>query len=35
MIIDEVKSTEKNKVGSEMKNWIKKNSKPFIIKLFK
>ena len=35
MIIDDVKSTEKNKCGNEMKKWIKKNAKESLIKVFK
>lgn len=35
MVIDEVKSTEKNKTGELMKKWIKKNAKERIIEVFK
>jgi hypothetical protein len=35
MIIDEVKSTEKNKTGDVMKKWIKKNGKERMIAIFK
>lgn len=35
MIIDDVKATEKNKCGSEMKKWLKKNVKDEVIKVFK
>lgn len=27
MIIDDIKATEKNKCGTEMKKWLKKNAK--------
>lgn len=35
MIIDEVKSNEKNKTGDLMKKWIKKNAKDKIVGVFK
>ena len=35
MVIEDVKSTEKNKTGDLVKKWIKKNAKEQIIKVFK
>ena len=35
MVIEEVKSTEKNKTGDIMKKWIKKNVKDKIVGVFK
>lgn len=35
MIVDDVKSTEKNKTGDLMKKWIKKSAKDKIIEVFK
>ena len=35
MIIDDVKSNEKNKTGDLMKKWIKKNAKDKIVGVFK
>ena len=35
MVIEEVKSTEKNKTGDLMKKWIKKNAKDKMIQIFK
>ena len=35
MIIDDVKSNEKNKTGDLMKKWIRKNAKDKIVGVFK
>lgn len=35
MIVEEIKATEKNKCGTEMKKLIKKSAKDHIIKIFK
>jgi hypothetical protein len=35
MVIDDVKATEKNKCGEELKKWIKKNGKERVIGVFK
>lgn len=35
MVFEDIKATEKNKCGSEIKNWIKKNAKEKIIAVFK
>lgn len=35
LVFEDVKATEKNKCGQEIKKWIKKNAKPKIIEIFK
>jgi hypothetical protein len=35
LVIQEVKATEKNSCGEEIKKWIKKNAKAKIIEAFK
>ena len=35
IIIDDIKATEKNKCGSEMKKWVKKFAKEQVIKVFR
>jgi len=35
MIVEEVKATEKNKSGEELKKWIKKNAKSKMVEVFK
>jgi hypothetical protein len=35
MIIDDIKATQKNKAGDELKKYLKKNAKEAIMKVFK
>lgn len=35
LVLEDIKATEKNKCGEEIKKWIKKNAKPKIISAFK